>query len=115
VTAPPELDSITLVILRRGPKASEFSDEELDLLQERHIGYQQAMRDRGLQAVAGPISDQMDDSLRGMSLWVVGLEETRELAEQDPSVQVGRLAVEVMTWGTPKGEPAFPRLSERRR
>jgi hypothetical protein len=73
VTAPPELDSLTLVILRRGPKASEFSDEELDF------------------------------------------EETRELAEQDPSVQVGRLAVEVMTWGTPKGELAFPRLSERRR
>ena len=112
MTAPPELDSLTLVLLRRGPKASEFSDQELNLLQERHIGYQQAMRDRGVQAVAGPISDQRDDSLRGMSLWVVGLEETRELAGQDPSVQAGRLAVEVMTWGTPKGELVFPRLDD---
>jgi hypothetical protein len=33
-----------------------------------------------------------------------GLEETRRLAEEDPSVQAGRMAIEAITWLTPKGE-----------
>jgi uncharacterized protein YciI len=106
----PELDCLTLVVLRRGPKADEFTDEELELLQEQHIAYQQAMRDRGAQAVAGPFLNQEDERLRGMSLWVVSLEEARELVEADPSVRAGRMAFDVMTWCVPKGTLAFPRL-----
>ena len=31
------------------------------------------------------------------------LDETRRLAESDPSVQAGRMAVDVMTWWTKRG------------
>ena len=32
-----ELDSYSFVLLKRGPRAAEFSDEELDVLQEQHL------------------------------------------------------------------------------
>jgi uncharacterized protein YciI len=107
----PELESYTLVLLRRGPKAAELPDEEVDRLQDAHLAHLREMRRRGAMVAAGPFRDQEDETFRGLCLYVVGLEETRELAESDPSVRAGRMAVDVMRWLTPKGELAFPRLS----
>jgi uncharacterized protein len=102
-----ELESYTFVLLKRGPRAFEFSEEELEVLQEQHIAYLDSMREQGHQIFGGPFSDQPDDSFRGFSLYRTGLEETRRLAEADPSVQAGRLAVEVMTWWTKRGSLPF--------
>jgi uncharacterized protein YciI len=102
-----DLEQYSFVLLRRGPNAEEFSEEELEQLQERHLAHLRAMRERGDLLVAGPLSDQPDESLRGICVYRTSLEETRRLAEQDPSVQVGRLAVEVMTWWLPAGEVRF--------
>jgi uncharacterized protein len=112
VSAPPDLESYSLVLLRRGPRAAEFSDEELDRLQEAHLAHLQAMRERGAMVAAGPFREQEDETFRGLCLYIVGLEETRQLARSDPSVQAGRMAVDVMTWLAPKGELAFPRLRD---
>jgi uncharacterized protein YciI len=98
------MDQYTLVLLRRGPKAFDFSDEELQELQTKHIAHLDSLRERGVIRAGGPFSDQPDETLRGMSIYSVGPEEARRLAEADPSVQAGRLAVEVMTWWTPPGE-----------
>jgi uncharacterized protein len=111
MTVPPELEGYSLVLLRRGPKAAELSEEELDRLQEAHLAHLQEMRERGAMVAAGPFREQEDESFRGLCLYVVGLEETRKLAESDPSVRAGRMEIDVMTWLTPKGELAFPRLS----
>jgi uncharacterized protein YciI len=98
-----ELDSYSFVLLKRGPRAAEFSDEELDSLQAQHLGHLDAMREQGHLLVAGPFSDQPDESLRGFCLYRTDVEETRRLAESDPSVQSGRMAVDVMTWWTKRG------------
>jgi uncharacterized protein YciI len=98
-----EVESYTFVLLKRGPRAADFSDEELERLQEQHLGHLDAMRERGAMLIAGPFSEQPDESLRGFCLYKTGLEETRRLAESDPSVQVGRMAVDVMTWWTGLG------------
>jgi uncharacterized protein len=98
-----ELDSYTFVLLKRGPRAFEFSDEELDRLQEQHLGHLDAMREQGHLLIAGPFSDQPDESLRGFCLYKTDLDETRRLVESDPSVQAGRMAVDVMTWWTKRG------------
>jgi len=98
-----ELEQYSFVLLKRGPRAAEFSDEELDRLQEQHLGYLAAMKERGALLVAGPFSEQPDETLRGFCLYRTELEETRELAESDPSVQAGRMAVDVMTWWTARG------------
>lgn len=98
-----ELDSYSFVLLKRGPRAHEFSEEELDRLQEQHLAHLDAMRKQGHLLVAGPFSDQPDESLRGFCLYRTDIEETRRLAESDPSVQAGRMAVDVMTWWTKRG------------
>ena len=104
-----EFDTYTMVLLRRGPRASEFSDEQLDRLQAGHLAHLAALRERGILLAGGPFIDQPDESLRGVSLYATGPEEARRIAERDPSVQAGRLAVEVMTWLTQKGELVLPR------
>ena len=98
-----ELDSYTFVLLKRGPRALEFSDEELDRLQEQHLAHLRAMTEEGHLLIAGPFSEQPDESLRGFCLYCTDLEETRRLAESDPSVQAGRMAVDIMTWWTKRG------------
>lgn len=107
------LDSVTLVLLRRGPRAAEFNEKELDDLQERHLAYLDEMRRRGHMAAAGPFSDQPDESLRGICLYVTDLEETRRLAEDDPGVRAGRLTVHVMRWSFLRGDVVLPRRGDR--
>lgn len=104
-----EFDTHTLVLLRRGPRALEFSDAELEQLQAQHLAHLDSLRERGVLLVAGPFDDQPDETFRGLALYRTDLEETRRLSEQDPSVRAGRMAVDVMTWLTKKGELAFPR------
>jgi uncharacterized protein len=101
------MDSYTLVLLKRGPKAFDFSEEELEELQTQHLAHLNSLREQGVILVGGPFSDQPDETLRGLSLYSVGREEARRLAEADPSVRAGRLAVDVMTWWTQPGELRF--------
>jgi uncharacterized protein len=98
-----ELESYSFVLLKRGPRARELSDEVLDRLQEEHLAHLDAMRDEGAMLFAGPFSEQPDEAWRGFCLYRTGLDETCRLAESDPSVRAGRMAVEVMTWWTTKG------------
>ena len=47
--------------------------------------------------------------MRGLVFFRVGsLAEARSLAEADPAVRAGRLAVDVMTWLCPAGTMARP-------
>ena len=102
-----ELDSYTFVLLKRGPRAAEFSDEELDRLQEQHLAHLAAMTEQGHLVLAGPFSDQPDETLRGFCLYCTDVEETRRLTGLDPSVRAGRMAVDVMRWWTKKGSLPF--------
>jgi uncharacterized protein len=102
-----ELDGYSFVLLKRGPRAFEYSDEELDRLQEQHLAHLDAMKDQGHLLVAGPFSDQSDETLRGFCLYRTSVDETRRLAESDPSVRAGRMAVEVMGWQTKRGSLPF--------
>jgi uncharacterized protein YciI len=98
-----ESDTYTFVLLRRGPRADDYSDEQLDELQAAHLAFLAEMRQRGHLVLAGPFRDQDDETKRGLAIYRTSLEETRRLTKQDPSVQAGRIAIEAMTWLTPKG------------
>ena len=98
-----ELESYSFVLLKRGPRAAEFSDEELERLQAQHLAHLAAMHEQGHMLLAGPFSDQADETLRGFCLYRTSVDETRRLAESDPSVQAGRMAVDVMGWWTKRG------------
>jgi uncharacterized protein YciI len=104
-----ELESFALVLLHRAPRAGDFSPAERERLQTAHLAHVDAMARPGKLVAAGPFSDQQDESLRGLCFYRCGLDETRDLAEGDPSVQAGRIAVDVMTWWTPKGSVSLDR------
>jgi uncharacterized protein len=104
-----EIESYAFVLLKHGPAAGDFDDDELERLQVAHLGHLAAMTRTGKLVAAGPFSDQPDETLRGLCVYDCSLGEARELAESDPSVQAGRLAAEVMTWSTQAGAISFHR------
>jgi uncharacterized protein len=103
-----EFDTYSLVLLRRGPRAFDYSQEEIDRLQVAHLAHLDAMRERGALFSAGPFREQEDETFRGICIYRTGLEETRRLAALDASVQAGRMRADVVTWLTPRGELDFP-------
>lgn len=103
-----DLVSYTFVLLRRGPRAGEYDDADLARLQAGHPAFLDDMRERGHLLAAGPFDDQEDETLRGFCLFRTSLEETRALVQEDPSVQAGRMAADVMTWLTHRGHIEFP-------
>jgi uncharacterized protein YciI len=102
-----DLESYTFVLLRRGPRAREYDEAELERLQAAHLGFLDQMRRAGHLLLAGPFSDQPDDSLRGLCVYGTDLQATRELTDTDPSVRAGRMSAEVMTWWTLAGAVTF--------
>ncbi len=105
---PDAFDVYTLVLLRRPPNAPQMSDEELDALQARHLAYRTELHRQGVLVVNGPLGEQSDVSMRGLSVFACGLEEAARLSDGDPSVQAGRLAYELMEWWVGAGSLAFP-------
>jgi uncharacterized protein YciI len=94
-----ELEAFELVLLRRPDNAPAYDEETLERIQREHIDYLETLRVAGHIVTNGPVLDQTDESLRGLTVFATGsLDETRQLAERDPAVLAGRLTVEVMTW-----------------
>ena len=108
---PDAFDVYTLVLLRRPADAPEMPEDELDALQSRHLAYRAKLRDDGVLVANGPLGEQSDISLRGLSIFSCDLEEARRLSDLDPSVQAGRLAYEVFEWWVAAGTLAFPRTA----
>jgi len=106
-----DLVPYTFVLLRRGPRAGEYDEAELDRLQSAHLVFLDAMRERGHLLVAGPFREQEDETLRGFCIFRTGLDETRALMQEDASVRAGRMAADVMTWLTHRGHVEFPYAS----
>ena len=79
-----ELERYTFVLLRRGPRADEYSDAELEEIQAGHLTF-------------------LDRMSREGHIYRTKLEETRRLTEDDPAIQSGRMSIEAMTWLTEKG------------
>jgi uncharacterized protein YciI len=105
---PDAFDVYTLVLLRRPRGAPAMSDEELDALQARHLAYRAQLRSDGVLVVNGPLREQSDPTVRGMSIFACDLDEARRLSDGDPSVQAGRLAYDVFEWWVAAGTLSFP-------
>jgi uncharacterized protein len=104
-------DRHTLVLLVRPPDAPELSPADADALQDAHLAFRADLRDRGCLVGGGPLVDQDDDRLRGISVMSVPPAQARELCNADPAVRAGRLAVQVMTWMVPAGNLSFADVS----
>jgi uncharacterized protein YciI len=105
---PDAFDVFTMVLLRRPPDAPRMSEEALDALQARHLAYRAELRRTGVLVANGPLGEQSDIALRGLSIFACDLDEARRLSDGDPSVQAGRLAYDVFEWWVAAGTLAFP-------
>ena len=102
-----ELESYTVVLLRRPADAPDLPEEELDRLQEGHLEYMDGLRERGLLRAFGPFSDQADASLRGLCVFATSVAEASELMKDDPTVKANRLMPDAFTWLIPPGQASF--------
>ena len=102
-----QFDQHTLVLLVLRPDAPEMTEEDATELQDRHLAFRADLRDRGYLIGGGPLVDQDDERLRGISIMNCDPETARRISSEDPAVRAGRLAVEVMTWMVPAGNIRF--------
>ena len=102
-----QFDRHTLVLLVLRPDAPKLTEEEATDLQNRHLAYRAELRDRGYIVAGGPLDDQDDERLRGISIRSCDPDTARRVSSEDPAVQAGRLAFEVMTWMVPAGNIRF--------
>lgn len=111
---PAKFDAYELVLLLQPDDRPEIDQETADLLQSQHLGHLATMREAGHLKVAGPLGGGEDRRLRGIGVYQVGsIERARELAEQDPAVRAGLLAIEVLRWYTQAGALVFGPLPDR--
>ncbi len=106
-----EMTTYYVAFLYRGPKWTPKVTEEIERLQEAHMANIRKMAESGKLILAGPFSD--DGNLRGMFVFqVASMEEAKALADHDPAVMAGRLAVELHPWFSAKGIRVNPPKKE---
>lgn len=105
---PDAFDVYTLVLLRRPADAPDMAEDELDALQARHLAYRADLRRQGVLVANGPLGEQSDVSMRGLSIFACDLGEAARLSDGDPSVQAGRLTYDLMEWWVAAGTLDFP-------
>ena len=99
---PAEFDSYQLVLLVRRTDAPDVTEDAEAALQGQHLAHLNKMRATGYLAAFGPIRN--DDELAGICIYQAGsVEKARRLAEDDPRVRSGHLAVRAYSWVTAKG------------
>jgi uncharacterized protein YciI len=106
---PEVFDEHTIVFLIRPDDAPAFTEEELDRLQAEHLTYLRALARRGVMIANGPLIDQTDERLRGVSVYAVSRDEALGLANDDPMVRAGRLRIDAARWMTTGGSVTFGR------
>jgi uncharacterized protein YciI len=106
---PERFDERTVIFLVRPSDAPDFSEEELDRLQVEHLTHLRSLKRRGILLANGPLDEQTDVSYRGIGIYGVPLDEALALANTDPMVRAGRLAVKGARWFTAAGELIIPR------
>ena len=104
-----DLEAFELVILRRPATAPPLDEPTLERLQREHLAFYDGLRSDGSVVTNGPVVDQPDEALRGLVVYRTGsLAEARRLAERDPLVVAGRLAIELMTYWCRPGTMVQP-------
>lgn len=104
---PQRFDEHTIIFLVRAHDAPELSEDELDRLQVEHLTYLRELKRRGVLIANGPLAEQTDERMRGISIYGLPLAEALELAHADPMVRAGRLVIHGARWWTAEGTARF--------
>lgn len=99
---PGETMTAYLAFLVRGAKWTSDKTPETEAIQKAHLANIGRLAELKKLVVAGPFGD--DGTLRGIFVFrVASMEEARSLAETDPAVKAGRLALQIHPWIVPEG------------
>ena len=99
---PIKLTTAYLALLTRGAKWTPEKTPATEELQKAHIANIVRLAEMKKLVVAGPFGD--NGTLRGIFVFkVASLDEARALAETDPAVKAGRLAMDLHPWLVPEG------------
>jgi uncharacterized protein YciI len=91
-----------LGFLSRGPKWTPEKTPATEELQKAHLANINKLAEMKKLVVAGPFGG--NGTLRGIFVFRVdSLDEAKQLAATDPSVQAGRLAIDMHPWLVPEG------------
>ena len=104
---PERFDEHTILFLVRPPDPPELGEDELDRLQVEHLTYLRGLMRRGALIANGPLAEQTDVRMRGVSIYALPLDEALELANADPMVRAGRLRIDGARWWTAEGTARF--------
>ncbi len=91
---------ITLVRLVSAANPPPDGPED-EAIQTAHIKYLRGLVDKGTILANGPVKRIDDTRARGMGLYLVGPDEARRIANEDPAVKAGWFEVMVDEWLIP--------------
>jgi uncharacterized protein YciI len=101
-TTPETMTTVYLAFLTRGAKWTPEKTPQTEAIQKAHMDNINRLAETKKLVVAGPFGD--NGTLRGIFVFKVGsLAEAKALAETDPAVQAGRLALDIHPWLVPEG------------
>ena len=101
-STPETMTTAYLAFLTRGDKWTPDKTPQTEAIQKAHMDNINRLAATKKLVVAGPFGD--NGTLRGIFVFKVGsLEEAKALAETDPAVQAGRLALDIHPWQVPEG------------
>ena len=104
---PERFDEHTIIFLMRPADPPPFSEEELDRLQTEHLTYLRGLKREGVLVANGPLAEQTDERMRGISIYALPLEAALARANADPMVRAGRLEILGARWWTAEGTARF--------
>jgi uncharacterized protein YciI len=101
-SVPVKLTTAYLALLTRGAKWTPEKTPATEELQKAHLANINRLAEMKKLVVAGPFGD--NGQLRGIFVFkVASIDEARALAETDPAVKAGRLAMDIHPWLVPEG------------
>lgn len=99
------MDFQVLAVVRlMTPDPRPPDDPDDDRIQAEHIAYLRGLAEQGKVALNGPIRALDSPDWRGLTIYLVGPDEARTLAEADPAVRAGWFVVVVDPWWIPTVE-----------